>query len=63
MVQLLVCWQSDIGLHQTAVLSTCGNMECGSMWDSLLVNSFKSSQESALEDYIEDSVMLQYNSH
>jgi len=25
----LVCWQPDIGLHQTVDLSTCGNMECG----------------------------------
>ena len=30
---------------------------------SLLANSFTSSQESALEDYIQASVMLQYNSH
>jgi len=29
----------------------------------LLANSFKLSQESALEDYIEASVMLLYNSH
>ena len=30
---------------------------------SMLSNSFKSRQESALEDYIEASVMLQYNNH
>jgi len=41
----------------TILLSYC--------WESfsLLANSFKLSQESALEDYIEASVMLQYNSH
>ena len=26
---VLICWQPDIGLHQTAILSTCGNMERG----------------------------------
>ena len=30
------------------------------MWDSLLASSFKSSQESVREDYIEASVMAQY---
>ncbi len=37
------------------------NVEYGMwMWDLLLANSFKSSLESALEDYIEASVILEY---
>ena len=56
-------WWNDLPWWSAAFISVKPSSAASERVFSLLANSFQCQQSSSLEDYIEVSLMLQYNKH
>ena len=62
-IDVLQWWKNDLPRWSTTFISVKPSSAASERVFSLLANSFQCQQSSLLEDYIEVSLMLQYNKH